>query len=41
METYKKEIFAEAGIDKEFVQENKSSSTKGVLHGLHFQKNHT
>ena len=41
METYKKNLFAEAGIDKEFVQENESSSTKGVLRGLHFQKNHT
>ena len=41
METYKKELFAEAGITKEFVQDNESSSTKGVLRGLHFQKNHT
>lgn len=40
METYKKEPFAEAGITKEFVQDNESSSTKGVLRGLHFQKNH-
>lgn len=41
METYKKQLYAEAGIDKEFVQDNESSSTKGVLRGLHFQKNHT
>ena len=41
METYKKESFAAASIDKEFVQDNESSSTKGVLRGLHFQKNHT
>ena len=41
METYKKGQFADAGIDKEFVQDNESSSTKGVLRGLHFQKNHT
>ena len=41
IETYKKQLFAEAGIDKEFVQDNESSSTKGVLRGLHFQKNHT
>ena len=41
METYKKEPFAAAGIDKEFVQDNESSSTKGVLRGLHFQKEHT
>ena len=41
METYKKEQFAEQGIDVEFVQDNESSSTKGVLRGLHFQKTHT
>lgn len=41
METYKKDEYAAAGIDKEFVQDNESSSTRGVLRGLHFQKNHT
>jgi len=41
MKTYKKEDFVEAGIDKEFVQDNESSSVKGVLRGLHFQKEHT
>ena len=41
METYKKNDYVEAGIDKEFVQDNESSSTKGVLRGLHFQKEHT
>ncbi len=41
METYKKDAYASAGIDKEFVQDNESSSTKGVLRGLHFQKDHT
>ena len=41
METYKKEQFVEHGIDAEFVQDNESSSTKGVLRGLHFQKTHT
>lgn len=41
METYKKEQYAAAGINKEFVQDNESSSTKGVLRGLHFQKEHT
>lgn len=41
METYRKELFAEAGITAEFVQDNESSSTKGVLRGLHFQKEHT
>ena len=41
METYKKGDFAAAGIDKEFFQDNESSSTKGVLRGFHFQKEHT
>lgn len=41
LETYKKTDFSAAGIDKEFVQDNESSSTKGVLRGLHFQKDHT
>ena len=41
METYKRSDFASAGIDKEFVQDNESSSSKGVLRGLHFQRNHT
>ena len=35
METYQKDQFAEAGIDKEFVQDNQSRSTRGVLRGLH------
>ncbi len=41
METYKKTPFAEAGIDKEFVQDNESASSRGVLRGLHFQREHT
>ena len=41
METYKKDQFEAAGIKGEFVQDNESSSTKGVLRGLHFQKEHT
>ena len=41
METYKREQFEAAGIHGEFVQDNESSSTKGVLRGLHFQKEHT
>ena len=41
METYKKADYAAVGIDREFVQDNESSSTKGVLRGLHFQKEHT
>lgn len=41
METFKKTDYKAVGIDKEFVQDNESSSTKGVLRGLHFQKEHT
>jgi len=41
METYHKDEFACAGIDKEFVQDNHSKSSKGVLRGLHFQKENT
>jgi len=38
METYSKREFEEIGINIEFVQDNHSKSTKGVLRGLHFQK---
>ncbi len=40
METYNYNDFKEAGIDVEFVQDNQSSSKKGVLRGLHFQINY-
>ena len=40
METYKKTDFDEAGLCYDFVQDNQSSSRKGVLRGLHFQKTH-
>lgn len=38
-ETYRKEVFFElTGIDTDFVQDNQSRSSYGVLRGLHFQK---
>lgn len=40
MEVYKRNDFIAGGIDCEFVQDNQSSSTKGVLRGLHFQITH-
>ena len=40
METYKEPDFKAAGLDYNFVQDNQSSSRKGVLRGLHFQINH-
>lgn len=39
VETYNYNDFAEVGIEHQFVQDNQSSSKKGVLRGLHFQKN--
>ena len=41
VETFKAPDFEAAGISTNFVQDNESSSTKGVLRGLHFQKTHT
>ena len=38
METYKESDFRAAGLDYRFVQDNQSASRKGVLRGLHFQK---
>ena len=37
METYQAKIFAEAGIQANFVQDNHSGSQKGTLRGLHYQ----
>ena len=38
VETYSARDMAEEGLDILFVQDNQSMSTKGVLRGLHFQK---
>ena len=40
METYKKTDFDAAGLCYNFVQDNQSSSNKGVLRGLHYQRNY-
>jgi len=40
LETYNFNDYKAAGIDMEFVQDNQSSSKKGVLRGLHFQLNY-
>ena len=40
METYNQNDMHEAGLDMVFVQDNQSMSVKGVLRGLHFQKNY-
>lgn len=39
METYNENDMKEAGLSLNFVQDNQSSSSKGVLRGLHYQKN--
>ena len=36
-ETFRENVFAEAGIDHGWVQENHSRSSRGVLRGMHFQ----
>ena len=40
METWRADEFAEVGITANFVQDNHSSSTKGILRGLHYQIKH-
>lgn len=38
METFKKSDFVRAGLPGDYVQDNHSRSTKGVLRGLHYQR---
>lgn len=38
VETYNQSDMKEAGLDMVFVQDNQSMSVRGVLRGLHFQK---
>ncbi len=37
METYRASVFDELGLNVDFVQDNHSSSARGVLRGLHYQ----
>jgi dTDP-4-dehydrorhamnose 3,5-epimerase len=37
METYRRNAYAAAGIDVEFVQDNHSRSRRGIVRGMHFQ----
>ena len=37
-ESYRRELLASYGVDTDFVQDNESMSTAGVLRGLHFQR---
>ncbi len=41
METYQTRLFAQAGIQAQFVQDNHSRSKQGVLRGLHYQLRQT
>lgn len=38
LETWQKKRYEEAGIHYQFVQDNRSFSSRGTLRGLHFQK---
>lgn len=40
LETYNRADMMAAGLDMVFVQDNQSMSVKGVLRGLHYQKEH-
>lgn len=37
METWSKRVFADLGLELDFVQDNHSRSARGVLRGLHYQ----
>ncbi|MEZ9657993.1 dTDP-4-dehydrorhamnose 3,5-epimerase [Vibrio sp. 10N.261.52.F3] len=41
METFRTSLFKEHCADREFVQENHSKSSKGILRGLHYQTENT
>ena len=41
LESWSKEAFKELGLDFDFVQDNHSRSSKGVLRGLHYQSGDT
>lgn len=41
LESFKESVFRENGINTKFIQDNFSHSIKGVLRGLHYQKNPT
>ncbi len=37
LETWRADLFRDAGVDLAFVQDNQSSSSQGVLRGIHYQ----
>ncbi len=40
VETYQAERYIKTGLNAEFIQDNQSRSTAGILRGLHFQNPH-
>ena len=40
-ESWNKQVFADAGVTADFVQDNHSRSRQGILRGMHFQTQHT
>lgn len=41
METWNQHTFSELGLELNFVQDNHSRSSQGILRGLHYQTQHT
>lgn len=41
LETWNRKVFADAGFDLDFVQDNHSRSARGILRGMHYQTEHT
>ena len=41
LESWNAATFREAGFDINFVQDNQSRSTRGILRGMHYQTEHT
>jgi dTDP-4-dehydrorhamnose 3,5-epimerase len=37
LETYRRNLFADLGIEADFVQDNHSRSRKGIVRGMHYQ----
>jgi dTDP-4-dehydrorhamnose 3,5-epimerase len=40
MESWSRQVFADAGLDLDFIQDNHSRSQQGILRGLHYQIQH-
>ncbi len=38
LESFRKEVLEEAGVDCDFVQDNRAASKKGTVRGMHYQR---